>query len=155
MPPLTLFYLISMLAILPLAWFRGGHPERAGVALFLCIYIASALTQTWRDGDILWGPLVVEVTFLAGLIRLALKRDRWWPMAATAFQFLLVILLIGAALTSEITARSGIVAALVLGVLSLYCLLGGVLERILAGEPPVSATAIWTRVRRPPAAPML
>jgi len=138
MPPLTLCSLISTLVILPLAWFRGGPAERAGAALFLCIYLASTMTQTWRSGDLLWGPLLVEVIFLISLIRLALKRDRWWPMVASAVQFLVVLIFAGAALTPEITVRSGFVAGLVLGILCLYCLLGGVLERILAGEPPAA-----------------
>tara|TARA_R110002124_G_scaffold273658_1_gene443161 strand:- start:2853 stop:3320 length:468 start_codon:yes stop_codon:yes gene_type:complete len=153
MYPLPAFFLISIIFIFPLAWLGGGHMERRGVALFLCMYFIGPLVQHIRIGNLLWAEALLEVAFLGGLIWLALKGNRWWPLVAAAFQTMIVIMYAAIALTPEMTPRSGVVASMVLGILGLYCLLGGVAERILAGEAPVSATAIWTPVRKPPAAP--
>jgi hypothetical protein len=153
MYPLQVFFLISILAIFPLAWFGGGHTERSGVALFLCLYIVGYLVQHLLIGNLMWGEVLVDVVGLAGVVWLALKRERWWPLAAAAIQIMILLVYAGTVLIPGFSLRSGVVANMVLGALNLYCLLGGVLERILAGETPASAGAIWTRVRRPTTAP--
>ncbi|WP_417231812.1 hypothetical protein [Brevundimonas sp.] len=149
MDPLPAFFMISLLAVFPLAWLGGGHTERAGVALYLCLYIVGRLTQHIQIGNPLLAPALVDLVFLIGLAWLALKRERWWPLVASALQVMVMLVYVGAMLVPGFNYRSGIVAIMVLGVLGLYCLLGGVLERILAGETPASASAVWRR--RPPA----
>jgi hypothetical protein len=149
MYPLQAFFLMSILVVLPLAWLGGGHTERSGVTLFLWLYIVGYLVQYLLIGNLMWGEALVDIVGLAGVVWLALKRDRWWPLVAAAVHIMILLVYAGTALVPGFSLRSGVVASMVLGVLSLYCLMGGVLERILAGETPVSKTAIWTRVRRP------
>jgi len=153
MDPLPAFFLISIPVVFPLAWLGGGHTERAGVALYLCLYILAGLTQHVPIGNPLWAPALVDLIFLIGVVWMALKRERWWPLVACALQVMVMLVYIGTMLVPGFSPRSGIVAVMVLGILGLYCLLGGVLERILAGEAPVSASAVWRRRRPAPPRP--
>lgn len=150
MYPLQAFFLISTLVIVPLAWLGGGHTERAGVALYLCLYIVGYLVQRLQIGSLLWAEALVDLAFLAGLAWLALRRERWWPLVASALQIMVILLYATTVLVPEFSVRSGIAAGQVLGVLGLYCLLAGVLERILNGETAVSASAVWAPRRPPP-----
>lgn len=151
--PLQAFFLISVLVIFPLAWLGGGHTERAGVALFLPLYILSYLVQGLRIGDLMWGIAATDLIALIGLVWLSLTRERWWPLVAAGFQILIMFIYVATVLIPDLTPRAGIAASWALNIIVLYTLLGGVLERWLAGEAPVSASAVWTRRRPPPAAP--
>jgi cytochrome bd-type quinol oxidase subunit 2 len=153
MYPLQAVFVISILVILPLAALAGGHAERAGATLYLCLYIVGYLVQHFQVGNFLWAEALVEIACLAGLLWLSLRRDRWWPLVASALQVMSILVYVAALLNPELSIRSIVVATTTLSLLGLYCLLGGVLERILAGETPASAGAIWTRVRRPTTAP--
>ena len=142
------YYYISALVILPLIWQGGGQTERTGATMYLFASIASVLTQGFWLGDLRWAVALVDLFLLAGLIYLALRKDRWWPLMASAFQTLTLLIYIATAVQPELSARTGVVATWALSFIILYSLLGGVLERILAGEAPASASAIWRR-RRP------
>lgn len=150
MYPLKAFFLISTLAIFPATWLGGGHTERSGVALYMCLYIAGYPVQRLRIGNLLWAEALLDFIFLIGLVWLALRRERWWPLVAAALQIMVILLYFITMAVPGFSIRSGVVASQVLGILALYCLLAGVLERVLAGEAPASASAVWTR-RRPPA----
>lgn len=151
MYPVQVFFLLSFLVILPLAWLGGGHTERAGVAMLLPAYIISYMVQRLRIGDLMWGAALIDLILLIGLVWLALTRDRWWPLVAAAFQTMSVLLYFGQVLLPDLTSRSVVISGWILGLISLYTLVGGVVERILAGEPPASRSAIWKRVRPPTA----
>jgi len=111
------------------------------------------MVQRWVIGDLMWGVALIDLIVLILLIWLALTRDRWWPLVAAAFQALIMVTYVATVVITDLSLRTGVGAAWALNFVVLYCLLGGVLERILAGETPVSATAIWTRVHRPRDAP--
>ena len=148
MDPLPAAFLVSALVIFPLAWLGGGHTGRSGVALYMCLFFVSPLVQQYRIGNLMWATALIDLVFLIGLVWLALKRERWWPLVASAFQVMVMLIYLSTALVPGFDTRSGVVAIMVLGMLALFCLLGGVVERILAGEAPVSASAVWRR-RRP------
>jgi cytochrome bd-type quinol oxidase subunit 2 len=150
MYPLQAVFLISILVIFPLAALAGGHAERAGATLYLCLYIVGYLVQHLQVDNLLWAEALVEIACLAGLLWLSLKRDRWWPLVASALQVMSILVYVATMLTPEFSIRSSVVATTTLSLLGLYCLLGGVLERFLAGEVAVSGTAIWIPVRKPP-----
>lgn len=153
MHPVQIFYMVSLFVILALAWLGGGHTERAGVAMYVPLQISATAIQKLHIGDLLTGEFIIDCLWLLGLTWLAFKGNRWWPLVAMGFQTLVMFIYLATAVVPEFSLRTGILATWALAVILLYCLLGGVLERILAGETPVSKTAIWTRVRRPPAAP--
>jgi hypothetical protein len=144
LPPTQFFFLISTLAILPIAWFKGGHPERAGVALLLVGYVAALFMRTARAGEFMFGYALVDLGFLVVLGWMTLKYDRWWLLVATAAQVLTVLTYLAVLTRPGLTARENVVAAWLFGLILLYTLLGGVLERWLAGEP-ATATALLAR----------
>lgn len=55
MPPTQLFFLISTVVILPIAWLKGGHPERTGVAVLLVTYVAALFLQPLRIDRFFFG----------------------------------------------------------------------------------------------------
>jgi hypothetical protein len=135
-PPTQLFFLISTMVILPVAWMKGGHAERMGVVVLLINYLAAPFLQPARVGEFLFGLAVADLVLLGVLGWLTLKYDRWWLILATAAQVLVVLAYLAVLTRPEITARENIVAQWVFGLFTLYALLGGVFERWLAGEPP-------------------
>lgn len=147
MPPTQLFFLISILVILPVAWLKGGHPERRGVVVLLATYLAGPFLQPIRIDNFLIGYAVADGALLAALIWMALKHDRWWLLVATAAQGLSVLSHLMVLTRPELTARENVAAQWIFGLISLYALLGGVFERWLAGEP-AAAPPLSTRPDR-------
>lgn len=142
MPPTQLFFLISTMVILPVAWLKGGHAERMVAVILLANYLVGPFLQPARIGEVMFGLAVADLVLLGVLGWLTLKYDRWWLLLATAAQGLVVLAYLAVMTRPEITARENIVAQWVFGLITLYALLGGVLERWLAGErsaaPPLS-----------------
>jgi len=134
-PPTQLFFLISTVVILPVAWLKGGHAERAVVVVLLLNYLAAPFLQPARVGEVMVGLAAADLVLLAVLGWMTLKYDRWWLLLATAAQGLVVLAYLAVMSRPEVTARENIVAQWVFGLITLYALLGGVLERWLAGEP--------------------
>ena len=121
MTPFQTFYLVLSLVVFALAWTRGGHTERAGVAILVCAYVVSLVAQFIH----LNGFRIAEATALAVLV-----------MAAHAVTFL----------TPELTAqqiRADVAARWGIGVLVILSLAAGVVERWMAGEAPASRLADW------------
>lgn len=137
MAPFQLFFLLSTLAVFSIAWLKGGHPERQGVAIMIVAYIASLFAAEWVIDRIRVLEFVIDVAMLVALIPLGIRSPRWWPMAAIAGQILVVVSYIAVMASPEISIRDNVGTRWVLSCVVLYCLLGGVLERWLAGEPPV------------------
>lgn len=137
MPPTQLFFLISTVAILPVAWLKGGQAERTVVVVLLVNYLVAPFLQPARIGELMFVLAVADSALLGVLAWLTLRYDRWWLLLATAAQGLVVLAYLAVMTRPEITARENVVAQWVFGLITLYALLGGVLERWLAGEPPL------------------
>ena len=73
------------------ALLRGGAPERIGACIFL---VATALTYASVSGpasrysSVEVGILVVDVATLVGLLALALRAERYWPLWVAGFQLI-------------------------------------------------------------------
>jgi hypothetical protein len=133
-PPTQLFFLISTVVILPVAWLKGGHAERMVAVILLANYLVGPFLQPARIGELMFGLAIADTILLGVLGWLTLKYDRWWLLLATAAQGLVVLAYLAVMTRPEITARENIVAQWVFGLITLYALLGGVLERWLAGD---------------------
>lgn len=138
MAPVQLFLLCSTLTILPVAWLRGGHPERAAVAVFLIAFASDPFAQHWQWGRLYIGAAVIDLVVWTILIWLSLRYDRWWLLVATAGQTLIVMSAAVLILTPSLTMRENLAAQWVLSLIPLYALLFGVGERRLAGERAAS-----------------
>lgn len=145
-PIQVVFYLLAFV-IYVMIWLGGGQTERTGAAMYLAAVAASVMTQGLWLGDVMWAVALVDVALLGGLVYLALRKDRWWPMVASGFQVLILLIYAATAMRPELGARSGVGAIWALAYLIIFCLLGGVLERFLAGEVSVRASAARARRR--------
>ncbi len=148
MAPFQLFFLLLSLAVFAFAWLRGGHTERAGVAILLSAYLISYVVHGITLRGFLLGDAMVDVAVLTGFVWLALRRDRWWTLLAAAFAGLTVvahILMFATPDLQEAHIRADIASRWGLGVMMVLCLAAGVVERWMAGERAVSDDAQWRR----------
>ena len=78
---------IITLAATSLAGLRwGGLDERLAVAGFVLATFASRQLMQNQYGQPEFGIMLVDFALLIGLMILALRSDRFWPMWAAAFQ---------------------------------------------------------------------
>lgn len=82
----ALIGIIALAAACYLAFKFGGFDEKLAATAFVVATLASRLVQQ-NYAHTETGVLVVDFLLLAGLLVLALKSDRFWPMYAAAFQF--------------------------------------------------------------------
>ena len=153
MAPFQLFYLLLSLSVFAWAWLRGGHTERAGVAILVLAFLASFMMQPITLGQFRLGDAIVDLAVFISMVWLALRRDRWWTLAAAAFGGLILIAHALMFLTpnlQEAHIRMDVASRWGIGVLMILCLGAGVVERWMAGEQPVSLQARWRRPERRP-----
>lgn len=90
----------------------------------------------------------MDLGFFAAIVWLALRRDRWWPLAAAACGGLTLIAHALVFMTPDLQQahiRMDVASRWGIGVLMVLCLAAGVVERWMAGEPPASSGARWRR----------
>jgi hypothetical protein len=150
MTPFQAFYLYFSLAVFALAWLKGGHAERRGVALLVVAFILSYLASPLRVGDLRVGEAVIDMALTLAFAWMAFRGDRWWPFAATAFMVLSMLVHLSMLLVPELDQRADLSARFGLGVLVIAALLAGVGERWLSGEQAVSRGGVWRRGVRAP-----
>jgi len=149
--PFQLFYLLLSLSVFAWGWMRGGHTERTGVAIYVMGFFISFMVQAITLNNFRLGDALVDVAMFGALVWLALRRDRWWTLAAAAFAGLTLIAHALMFLTPDLTEahiRMDVASRWGIGVLMVLCLAAGVVERWMAGEQPVSAAARWRRQER-------
>jgi hypothetical protein len=78
--------LAALAACITMAWRWGGRDERLTALAFTIATIASGFSNQNHYGHVEFGVLAIDFLLLAGLLLLALKSDRFWPIWATAFQ---------------------------------------------------------------------
>lgn len=139
------FYYAFSVLVFALAWLKGGHTERFGATLLIIAWVVSSAPPVMIGR--LHADHAIEDALLMGLFGwMAMKGDRWWPLAMTVTLMLTVLVHVAMVLVPDLDHRADIAARLGLGVLTFLSLLLGVLERWLAGERPVSESARWLRV---------
>ncbi len=124
--PDQLFSLAVLLACCGLAVWRGRWVERVAAAAMTAAWFASPLVQD--DQQTLGaqsGVLTVDVLLLLVLLWLALTTDRWWTMAAAAFQGVSALIHLAAAIDREIIPRAYYVAGNLVSYLVMGALLVG------------------------------
>ena len=79
--------IVVLIAACIMAWRWGGRDEQLAAFGFAIATLASTLANQHLYTSPEVGVLGVDLMVLAGLMVLALKSDRFWPMYAAAFQF--------------------------------------------------------------------
>ena len=87
--PRQWFALAFALVACGYAIWKGGRPEKIGGVAMLLAWIIQPFavdTKAWLNPQ--YAAFATDVPLLAVLVWLALRGDRWWPMWASVFQFL-------------------------------------------------------------------
>lgn len=131
---------MHVLALLSISggWLKGGHPERFGALVLFLDYLVSRLGDVWNIRQIAGVSATLDFVVMLAFGWLALRTDRWWPIAATATLALCgLVRLVGLA-NPELSTFAQLSAILGLWIFLYLVVLGGIVERWLAGEAPVS-----------------
>jgi hypothetical protein len=145
-PFLAAYYLLCLIAVV-VGWLKGGHVERLGAAVILIVFAASFPLHPLRMWNVHVGDAAMDVAVMLFFGWLALRSERWWPLAMTAIMALTVMVHISIFLVPGLGEYAEMSARIGLGTLMALALLAGVGARWLAGEPAVSVTAVWRRRR--------
>lgn len=148
MTPFVALYLVTGLAALAIAWLKGGHPERLGVVIWLAGWALALPVNGLRFGDLRWAVALLDVAAFAAFLWLALRYARWCPLGVSACLLLTISMHAAVLLVPEITPHGEASAQLGVGMLGVLIQAAGAFERWLAGERPVSASAVWDRRSR-------
>lgn len=137
-------HVLGQLAI-TVGWLKGGHPERFGAAVLLLDYLAGNLAEHWQIRDPYVYSLTQDVVVMVIFGWLALRADRWWPIAVTASLALIILVrIIG--MSNPDMSRFAMLSGVLGFWLFLYTvMLASVVERRLAGEAAVSEGKTWRR----------
>ena len=118
-------WFVSLAGTVIYAWVRGGRTERAIATCLLTLSSGVTLLSVpgWRSLQFI--PTLLDLCFLSCVFYAALRSDRWWPMAATAFQLIALLVRVAPVIdpsTRELAAYIGMsgwdyltLAALVVG----------------------------------------
>jgi len=125
----TLDQLFSLAVLLTCCWvavWRGRKVERIAAAAMVAAWFASPLMQDGQQAlGAQSGVLLVDILLLLVLLYLALTSDRWWTMAAVAFQGVGALVHLAAAIDRQIIPRAYYVAGSLLSYLVMGALLVG------------------------------
>lgn len=140
---LVLFYMAVVVC-----WLRGGHPERFGLAVLIVDHLATtAFPQYGRVGDAYLSDLARDVVVALAFGWLALRADRWWPIAVTAGVALSAVVHLMGMVIPDLSRYAVLSALLGVWMVVYTIMLASVAERWLAGERAVSGAAVWRRRR--------
>ncbi len=132
--------LILLWVSLAFGWFRGGHTERFAVAVLFCDHVLTRLTTGMAGAHEL---VATSETVLAAIFAwMAIKSDRWWTLVASAALMLCVGVFILEWTNPALPRDAFISARIGLWFVIPLSLLGGVVERWMAGETAVSAARL-------------
>lgn len=79
---------LAICLILSFKW--GGRQEQLTACAFCLGLIGSTRSNTSRYAHVETGILLIDTFILLGLVGLAMRSDRFWPLWAAAFQMLAV-----------------------------------------------------------------
>ena len=116
------------------SWLKGGHPERFGAVVLLLDYATSRLGVAWNLREVDSIAATQDLVVMLAFGWLALKTDRWWPIAVTALLALCVLARAIGMVNPELSRFAMLSAILGFWILLYIVVLAGVAERWLAGE---------------------
>ena len=97
MTMMFIFFALSMLASIVLAWWKGGRDERLAATALLVGALASPILQSHSYASPEMGIVLVDIGLFAALLGIALVSKAFWPIWATGFQLCAVAVHLAAA----------------------------------------------------------
>lgn len=128
------FYLASTFAVWGLAWRWGAAPEKRGVLLLIANYVAAGVLAALDQNLLL---ILNDALLLAGLLWLSGLHRRWWLLLASAMQILILVAHYSFQSDAALASRTDVLYRYIPGIIGLYALGLGAVERWLAMEPAI------------------
>lgn len=127
-----------LLSVCALAVWRGRDEERLAAGGQLANWALTILLVRLNAGvistDVQWGVLIADAALLAGLLWIAMRSERYWPLFAAAFHLLVVVVHLGRIVDPRISGWAYITAGLVFAYLVLFTIgYGSLTARNTAG----------------------
>ena len=133
-------------AVLVAAFVFGRRDERAGAAIITVSALATLVHPYWEPWlDLRVGALVIDGLTLAALAWLVAVSDRRWPLFATAFVLLLVLLHLAALANPPALRITYLDAAAALGYGALAALAAGTWAAWRSRREIQGKNAWWSR----------
>ena len=131
--------LIVLLTSCGFALSFGGRPERlSAVAMILAWFASAVLMRTAREAGLDIAVMTVDIVLFLVVLAISLTSDRWWPMWASAFLGLIVLVHLAVMLDPKIWGRAYFAASNLFSYLTMFALLIGSLSRA-SGQRQTSA----------------
>lgn len=76
------------------AWWRGGGPERVVATMFVAAWLATTATKLPAEINrltVAYHTLAIDTLLLIGLLAVARRANRIWPVAAASLSLLIVL----------------------------------------------------------------
>jgi hypothetical protein len=128
--PLQQVWMVCMLAVAVLSLWRGGWPERTvAIGTFIGSIAAAVFQDKSNINGQQWADLIVDLASLVLFAWVALRSDRWWPLWATAFQLINVVLYVARLADVRVGAKAPFMASVIWSYLILLTVVVGVWSR--------------------------
>lgn len=122
--------LVFLLLSCGTALWLGGWPERVAATAMVGAWFATAVLLSKIQ---LWGleieVMIIDVVLFGTVLAIALRSDRWWPLWASGFLGLVVLVHLAVILDPKIWGRAYFVASNIFSYLTMAALLVGSLTR--------------------------
>lgn len=87
----ALVWAATIIGVGLIAFWRGGRDERLASYVLLAAWGLSVLLARTDFAQTEWGVLAIDAALFAGLVGIALRSDRYWPLFAAGFHLLAVV----------------------------------------------------------------
>lgn len=87
----ALVWASTIIGIGLLAFWRGGRDERLASYVLLAAWGLSVLLARTNFAQTEWGVLLIDAVLFAGLVAIALRSKRHWPLFAAGFHLLAIV----------------------------------------------------------------
>jgi hypothetical protein len=129
---------LTLLVVCGLAFWRGGAPERIVASICFLDWTLTPILQHVSDrAHFEVSVFAVDSLVLGALLSIALTKDRFWPLWATAFQLLELLIHVAMLIDHRVSARAYFIGTELASYLILVALaLGTLVEATGARRSP-------------------
>jgi hypothetical protein len=144
----TAVWAATLVAVVVLAFTRGGRSERWAASALFAGWLTTLLVYRYRTGGTEWGVLSVDLALLLVLVWIALRSRRFWPMFAAGFHLLAVVTHVARTVDIHVNHWAYITAEIIWGYLLAFAIGYGAWtapRHALSGAPVVTVEPGVTR----------
>ncbi|MCW5759227.1 MAG: hypothetical protein KIS90_05625 [Phenylobacterium sp.] len=103
----------ALMLVCALAVWRGRDDERLAAGAYLAAWALTLVVFRARSEETQWAVMVIDTGLLGVFLWQSLRTDRFWPLFASAFQFLSVVTHLASGLDASVSGWAYQTAGLV------------------------------------------